>query len=369
MMSLPPTDCLAWLRSVLLLTLAWLLAALLIPPATAQPAPIPPQTAVPGDASYAGTLPCADCAGQQIVLTLFADQTFRMHTRYLGVHGGQTQEVRDLGRWRSIDAGTLELRGGRDAPLRFSPQAGGALRLLDKRGLPIISALNYDLARQADIDRLGGPIRLRGMYLSMADTASLTECLSGKRWPMLIEGEQLALERAYLAQRSQPDHPVLAVLTASFVWREPDPGLRASEMLRVESFERLRPGEICADEAPATADFLNTQWRVVEIDGQPVRWAEGRRELHIQLSNKGNRVRGFSGCNSFSGGFEQGSDGFLFFSLEGTRKACLGKLMVQEAHLLAALGATASRLIDGNRLQLRDDRGMVRVRFEALSQQ
>jgi hypothetical protein len=79
MMSLPPTDRLAWLRGVLLLTLAWLLAPLLIPPATAQPAPTPPQTAAPGDATYAGTLPCADCAGQQIVLTLFADQTFRIH--------------------------------------------------------------------------------------------------------------------------------------------------------------------------------------------------------------------------------------------------------------------------------------------------
>ena len=96
-----------------------------------------------------------------------------MHTRYLGARSGNPQDVHDLGRWGSIDAVTLELRGGRDAPVRFSMHPSGALRLLDAQGLPIVSTLNYELARQADIDRLSGPIRLRGMYLYMADAASL----------------------------------------------------------------------------------------------------------------------------------------------------------------------------------------------------
>jgi copper homeostasis protein (lipoprotein) len=283
MTSLHPTDRLAGLRGASLLALAWLLAAVTTPPATAQPASAPQQAAASDDATYAGTLPCADCAGQQIVLTLFADQSFRMHTRYLGVRAGHTQEVRDLGRWGNIDAGTLELRGGRDAPLRFSPQPGGALRLLDTRGLPIASTLNYELARQAEIDRLGGPTRLRGMYLSMADAASLTECLTGKRWPVLIEGEHPALELAYLVLRSHPGHPVLAVLTASFVWREPEPGLHPREVLRVEAFERLWPGETCAAEAPATAALLVTRWRVVEIVGDTLQLRDGRGAVRVRF--------------------------------------------------------------------------------------
>lgn len=363
---LHPTDRLAGLRGVALMALAWLLAAVATPPATAQPASAPPQAAASADATFAGTLPCADCAGQQIVLTLFADQTFRMRTRYLGVHAGNTQEVRDLGRWGNIDPGTLELRGGRDAPLRFSPQPDGALRLLDTRGLPIVSTLNYELARQAAIDRLSGPTRLRGMYLYVADAPTLTECLTGKRWPVLIEGEHLALERAYMAQRSHPGQSVMAVLTASFVWREPEPNLRPREMLRVEAFERLWPGETCAAEAPATAALLNTRWRVVEIEGQRVRFAEGGREPYLQLSKEGDRVRGFGGCNAINGGFEQGSDGFRFIRLASTRKACPSNVLAQEASLLAALEATASRRIVGDTLQLRDDRGTVRVRFEAL---
>jgi len=195
MLSSRPTFRVAWLRAAMFLASAWLLAAVATPPATAQPASATPQDAAQDAATYAGT---------------------------------------------------IELRGGGDAPVRFSMQSSGALRLLDTQGLPIESSLNHELARQADIDRLSGPIRLRGMYRYLADAASLTECITGKRWPVLIEGAHLALERAYLAQRIQPGSLLLVALTASFVWREPEPGLRPREMLRVEEFEGLWPGETCA---------------------------------------------------------------------------------------------------------------------------
>lgn len=350
----------------------WLIAALLlagsgVPRADAQPAASAPDPATLADASYAGTLPCADCAGRQIVLTLFADQSFRMRTRYLGVRTGMEQEVHDLGRWGRIDAGTIELRGGREAPLRFSPTAGGALRLLDTQGRPIVSALDYELQRQAEVDRVSGPMRLRGMYFYTADAAVLNECLTGQRWPVLMEGAHPALERAVLAVRASGGSDwVLATLNARFVMREPEPGLPAREMLRVESFDRLWPGETCAADAPATAPLLNTRWRVVEIDDQAVIVAAGQRKPELQLSGEGNRVRGFGGCNRLSGRFEQGSDGFLFKGLTSTRMACAGELGAQEARFIDALNATASRRIVGDALQLRDAQGRVRLRFEAL---
>ena len=348
------------------LWLAALLAALSTQPAAAQPESTPARAAAPDAATYAGTLPCADCAGRAIVLTLFADRTFRMRTRYLGAGAGQAQDFNDLGRWANVDPATLELRGGRDAPLRFSRQPDGGLRLLDVQGLPIVSVLNHELAPQAEVDRLGGPTRLRGMVVYTAETASLTECLTGKRWAVLAEGEHAALHKAYGAEVRQPGQPLLAVLTASFVHREPQPGTQPVDMLRVESFERLWPRETCAQEAPATAGLLDTRWRLVEIDGQPVSMVEGQREPYLQLSGEGNRVRGFGGCNAFSGAFEQGSDGFRFLGLASTRKACPTEAMAQEARFLKALHATASRRIVGDSLQLRDAGGTVRARFEAL---
>lgn len=296
----------------------------------------------------------ATWAGPQTVLTLFGDHSYRLRT--VGVDSPSY----DIGRWGREADGTLRLRGGREAPLRLRAAADGALRLIGPQGQTI-----EDLQRQATLDRIGGPMRLRGLYLYLADAASFQECLSGRRWPVLIEGAHLDLERAYLAQ-GEGGRWVLATLEGRFLMREPEPGLPPREAIVVEAFERLWPGETCAADAPATAALLNTRWRLVEIDGQPLTLAAGQREPFLQLSSEGNRVRGFGGCNGLSGRFEQGSDGFLFKALAMTRRACGGAAGAQEARFLAALQATASRQIVGDALWLRDAQGHVRLRFEAL---
>jgi heat shock protein HslJ/uncharacterized lipoprotein NlpE involved in copper resistance len=311
----------------------------------------PPHAAAPVDATYADA---------DMTLTLFADRSFRLRVRDPVASG--TPDSYDLGRWASDADGSVLLRGGRDAPMRLGSAVGDGLQLLDTRGKPI-----RELKRQAEVDRLNGPMRLRGMYFYMADAAILDECLTGRRWPVQIDGGHLALERAYLAHRAQGGGEwVLATLNARFVMREPEPGLLPREVLVVEGFDRLWPRETCAADAPATASLLNTRWRLVAIEGQPVHVAEGRREPWLQLYGEGNRVRGHGGCNDFSGRFEQGSDGFLFKGLTSARRDCPGEAGVQEARYLAALQATATRQVVGDTLQLRDAQGRVRLRFEAL---
>jgi copper homeostasis protein (lipoprotein) len=296
----------------------------------------------------------ATWAGPQTVLTLFADHSYRLRVR-----SGEAP-VYDIGLWARQADGTLLLRGGREAPLRMGTAADGTLRVIGPQGRPI-----EELQRQATLDRIDGPMHLRGLYSYLADAASFQECLSGRRWPVPIEGAHLDLERAYLAQ-GEGGRWVLATLQGRFVMREPEPGLPPREVIVVERFDRLWPGETCAADAPATAALLNTRWRLVEIDGLPVRLAAGQREPFLQLSGDGNRVRGFGGCNALSGRFEQGSDGFVFKALALTRRACAGAAGAQEASYLAALQTTASRQIVGDALRLRDAQGRVRLRFEAL---
>jgi len=296
----------------------------------------------------------ATWAGAQTVLTLFADHSYRLRTL-----SGDAPAY-DIGRWGREADDTLLLRGGREALLRLSAAADGALRVIGPQGRPV-----EELQRQATLDRIGGPMRLRGMYFYLADAASFRECLSGRRWPVRIEGAHLALERAYLAQ-GEGGRWVLATLDGRFVMHEPEPGQPPREAIVVERFDRLWPGEACAADALGTAALLNTLWRLVEIDGQPVTLAHGQREPRLHLSGEGNRVRGFAGRNRFSGQFEQGSDGFLFKGLVSTRRACAGDAGLQETSYLRALQATASRRIVGETLQLRDAQGRVRLRFEAL---
>jgi len=296
----------------------------------------------------------ATWTGPQTVLTLFADHSFRLRS------GDGVSPAYDIGRWGRQADGTLLLRGWRETPLRLRTAAAGALRVIDPHGRPV-----EELQRQTTLERIGGPMRLRGMVFYLADAASFQECLSGRRWPVLIEAAHLDLERAYLTQ-GLGGRWVLAALQGRFVMREPEPGLPPREAIVVERFERLWPGETCAAESPGTAALLNTLWRLVEIDGQPVSTAPRQREPRLQLATEGNRVRGQTGCGPLSGRFEQGNDGLLFRDLEVTGARCDGPAAEQELRFVEALRATTSRRIVGEALHLRDGAGELRLRFEAL---
>jgi heat shock protein HslJ len=157
---------------------------------------------------------------------------------------------------------------------------------------------------------------------------------------------------------------VLASIVGRFDARPPEAGLAPREGIVVERFDRFWPRETCAAEALATASLVNTRWRIVEVDGQAVTVAAGAREPFVLFTAEGGRVRGFGGCNSFAGRFEQGADGLQVRGLQANGAECpAGR---QEVRLLHALAATAARQIAGDALQLRDAEGRVRLRAEAL---
>jgi len=116
--------------------------------------------------------------------------------------------------------------------------------------------------------------------------------------------------------------------------------------------------------SPATAPLLETYWRPVEIEGKALVSRPGAREPHFLLSAERQRVRGFTGCNIVTGGFEQGPESLHFKSLAITRMACLPEIDI-EARFLSALNAAASYRIAGETLELRDKDGKVRMRLEA----
>lgn len=72
---------------------------------TAAENPVP--LALP--ATFAGELPCADCPGQRLVLTLFADHGYRLRRTYHGVENGTDKDYcRSL--WRETDLFTARQR-------------------------------------------------------------------------------------------------------------------------------------------------------------------------------------------------------------------------------------------------------------------
>lgn len=222
-----------------------LVSALLLALSTARPAMAAAIENLP--ATYAGEIPCADCAAQRLVLTLFADSTFRLRRTYVGAAGGGDAVYYDLGRWALASAGDrLQLAGGTEASRQFLLVAPERIRMLDNEGREIRTQLNYDLVRQPDVDPVAGPMRLHGMYTYMADAASFAECLTGQRYPVPIEGDHAAVERAYAQARSEPGAPVLVTITGRFVERAPEPGLPVRDHLVIEKLDRFWPGASCA---------------------------------------------------------------------------------------------------------------------------
>lgn len=317
--------------------------------------------------TYAGEIPCADCPSQRLTLTLFTDSTFRLRRTYSDARDGKEQTTHDLGRWaRAQDQGAnrLRLAGGAEAPLQFLIRGDESLRLLDNEGREIRARLNYDLKRLPQLDPVAGPMKLRGMYVYLADAAVFNECLTGKRLPVRLERNHAALERAYLAARRAPGEPLLVTFDGRFVDAVAELGAPIREQVVVERFDRIGPGATCDPRSPAQAALLETYWRPVEIESKPVVIRPGTREPHFVLSAAGNRVSGFTGCNNFAGGFAQRVDGVRFSSLAATRMACLPDSDL-EARFLSALNATTSQRVAGETLELSDRDGKLRMRLEA----
>lgn len=185
---------------------------LLVAVPTALPtSPAPATAAAPKlgfalPATFAGVLPCADCAGVAHTLTLRADGLYRLRRTYLGKPG---EPVADVGRWTADWAGRQLLLGRGEATQRFTVVDGQTLRQLDRLGQPIRSAANLELRRTAQVDAITEPLRWRGEFFYMADAATFTDCGSGLRWPVAMAGDYLAAERRYTQTRSAPGAPVV----------------------------------------------------------------------------------------------------------------------------------------------------------------
>jgi uncharacterized lipoprotein NlpE involved in copper resistance len=95
-------------------------------------APTPPPVTTE---HYAGTLPCADCAGIQTELTLKSDSTWAMHIIYdkRPAKGPGSNEFSEEGKWMMHGADTVHLMGRKEAPSMYL-KTDSSLIQLDMKG-------------------------------------------------------------------------------------------------------------------------------------------------------------------------------------------------------------------------------------------
>ena len=312
-------------------------------------------------ATYTGRLPCADCPGIRLTLTLLPDSTFRLRQ----IYQDRPAVFYNLGRWSVEVNGTrLLLGGGANPTQRFQIVGADSLRMLDSLGRPIESLVSYSLVRAPRVDPVRDTMRLHGMYTYMADAGRFTECRSGSTFPVAQVGANVALERAYGQARTAPGAPLLVAFRGHFEQRPAMEGDRPMEHVVVDSVEHVSPGATC-DKPMSRATLENTYWKLLEVGGSPARVAENIAEPHLLLHPAQKQAGGSAGCNSFGGPYQLSGDSLHLGPLIATLRACLDPEMNRQEHaFLNALGETRTWQVTGDTLTLAGETGQV-ARFTA----
>lgn len=126
-----------------------------------------------------------------------------------------------------------------------------------------------------------------------------------------------------------------------------------------------RLARLAAPMSRPDASLTETYWKLAQIGGQPAALGAGGRELHLVLTASGDRVRGFSGCNTFTGAYERRDRQLRFGQLASTGMACLDGMEL-ERRFLDALAETARYTVSGDRLTLFDSKERPVLAFDAV---
>ena len=241
--------------------------------------------------------------------------------------------------------------------------ANEALRLLDQDGQPIESELPYELAAGA-LEPTGLALPLSGMLVYFADAAVLTECLTGQSFPVMMEAEFPALQRAYLEERPTPGVPLLMRIDAEIAMREQMEG-PDRRSITVTRFHHATPDAGCPDHREPP-DLVNVYWGLTLLDGASVPETAGRREPYLLFQDgEGLRFAATVGCNMMMGGVERDGDILRFGNVATTMMACPPGLDTLEASFARALDAARSHDLDGETLRLLDEDWVEVARFRA----
>jgi heat shock protein HslJ len=114
---------------------------------------------------------------------------------------------------------------------------------------------------------------------------------------------------------------------------------------------------------PLTAN----EWRLTELQGVPITATViSNQDLTLKFSREGNRVSGFSGCNTFGGSYTTPAPTKLAFSqMMSTMKACATHMDLEAAYM-KMLQEVDNYSVNGNTLSLNKAKMAPLARFVAI---
>ncbi len=211
---------------------------------------------------------------------------------------------------------------------------------------------------------------MKGQFIYLADAPLFRECASGVTYPVAMEGDYPALEKAYLQNRAgRPGAGLLVVIEARIEKRPRMEGgaggSRTERFIVVDRFIEALNEEVCPANHTA-AVLTETRWRIVSLMGRKVPDGQGIRPSLLLLKDEpAHRYMASVGCNRLMGSYWVDGEKIGFSPPASTRMGCPGAVARLEALLSKVLQKARTWKIEGRALKLMDQKGVRLAVFQA----
>ena len=281
-------------------------------------------------------------AGGGLTITLFPDGTFRLREK----REGTTEPLFDLGEWAQ------EVEGGVRLVLRG---AGSSRRSFREIGGKLIAEDGTELPKTATADPIDGRFKLAGMYRDAQDGGLFAPCLVGRTYGVAPGGAEPELEQAWTDATPSRE---------TFLYVEIIGGFDNNNSVTVDRFIDLKRKGACPALAARGSALQDTEWRLIELDGERPAFDDWRRRPLMRVDDAG-RFTASTGCNTLSGDYVLDPAGLRFTPGPMTLMACPPAETAIEKRFVTALSEVRTAQISGTTLDLIDGTGKRRMRLEA----
>jgi len=210
---------------------------------------------------------------------------------------------------------------------------------------------------------------MEGLYKYMADAALFKECLTGKYYPVAFEGDNVALEKAYVKDANGSGEFIKVEVKGKIVKRPKMEGEGEEDTLLVERFISMEKKKDCS-EHHENVPIINNYWKLILLNGENVSTQENEREAHILLKigfNGVGELKMVTSCGIVMGRYkiEDQNIEIKFKKKDPSEeKTCKNKKMKNE--FLDALRNTRYWKTEGETLKLLDETSVVLAEFKAI---
>ena len=337
----------------------------LLPVLQAGAAPPPVADGRPAiPATFGGDLPCPECAAVRWHLDLLEGDGYELRREWVG----RERRRDEVGRWRYDPArSVIVLYGAAEMPLDLEVLGPDRLRVVDTVGPGTGPPSSRVLVSDGALHPVDLSLALGGEMTYLADAAAFTECMTGRTYPVAMEGDYLALERAYLAAVGAPGAPLYVTFDGTLAARPRMEGEGTERTVIVDRYINVWPGERC-ERAAAHASLSNTYWRIVRLRGEAVAATDGRREPHLIFREGDGRTdyTATVGCSTRNGSYSVDAEALHFGAASVTAEPCPAQLRAADGTLAEVLDSAARWRINANTLELFDASGAPLALLEAV---